>query len=67
MAEATKIVDMMWQYGAGSHSADEYKQLMARLNTGMWGENPSIYDNYTAIGIKPNDSQMPIEHANYEW
>jgi len=35
VAEATRIRDMMWEYGAGNHSAEEYKQLMARLNTGM--------------------------------
>ena len=67
VAEATRIVDMMWQYGAGNHTAEEYQTFMNRLNTGMWGEHPSIYDNYTAIGIKPNDSQMPVEHANFEW
>lgn len=35
LAEATRIRDMMWQYGAGNHSPEEYKQLMNRLNTGM--------------------------------
>ena len=35
VAEATRIRDMMWEYGAGNHSAEEYKQLMSRLNTGM--------------------------------
>ena len=40
IAEATRIREMMWQYGAGNHSANEYKQLMNRLNTGMTLENP---------------------------
>ena len=40
VAEATRIIDMMWKYGAGSHSAEEYQQLMMRLNTGMLWENP---------------------------
>jgi hypothetical protein len=31
---------MMREYGAGNHSAEEYKQLMNRLNTGMTMENP---------------------------
>jgi hypothetical protein len=31
---------MMWKYGAGNHSDEEYKQLMARLNTGMVSEHP---------------------------
>ena len=32
---------MMWKYGAGNHSAEEYKQLMSRLNTGMTQELPA--------------------------
>jgi hypothetical protein len=31
---------MMWEYGAGDHSPEEYQQLMNRLNTGMTGEYP---------------------------
>jgi hypothetical protein len=31
---------MMWEYGAGNHSSEEYQALMLRLNTGMMGENP---------------------------
>ena len=49
VAEATRIRDMMWEYGAGNHSAEEYKQLMARLNTGMVSEHPKWYDNYEVI------------------
>jgi hypothetical protein len=30
----------MWKYGAGNHSAEEYQQLMMRLNTGMTQETP---------------------------
>ena len=33
IAEATRIRDMMWKYGAGNHSAGEYQKLMLRLNT----------------------------------
>ena len=40
LAEATRIRDMMWEYGSGKHSKDEYQQLMGRLMTGMMGENP---------------------------
>ena len=40
LAEATRIVDMMWEYGAGNHSKAEYQALMGRLNTGMTGEVP---------------------------
>jgi hypothetical protein len=35
VAEATRIRDMMREYGAGNHSAEEYQELMNRLNTGM--------------------------------
>jgi hypothetical protein len=33
--ESTVITDMMWKYGAGNYSPEEYQQLMMRLNTGM--------------------------------
>ena len=49
IAEATRIRDMMREYGAGNYSAEEYKQLMNRLNTGMTQELPSWYDNYEII------------------
>jgi hypothetical protein len=32
---------MMRKYGAGNHSAEEYKELMNRLNTGMTLEIPT--------------------------
>ena len=50
LAEATKVRDMMWEYGTGKHSKDEYQQLMGRLITGMMGENPKWYDNYMIVG-----------------
>lgn len=40
VAEATRIRDMMWKYGAGNHSPEQYQQLMMRLNTGMMEEYP---------------------------
>ena len=40
VAEATRVRDMMWKYGAGNHSAQQYQQLMMRLNTGMTREIP---------------------------
>ena len=40
VGESKRIVDMMWEYGAGTHSKEQYQQLMGRLNTGMLGENP---------------------------
>jgi hypothetical protein len=50
IVEATKIRDMMWEYGAGNHSPEEYRQLMSRLNTGMTDEKPYGYDNYEIRG-----------------
>ena len=50
LAEATKIRDMMWEYGTEKHSKDEYQRLMGRLMTGMMGENPKWYDNYVIVG-----------------
>ena len=50
LAEATKIRDMMWEYGAGKHTKEEYQQLMMRLNAGMMEEYPIGYDNFEVIG-----------------
>lgn len=33
VAEATRIRDMMWEYGAGPHSRVDYQVLMSRLHT----------------------------------
>lgn len=40
VAEATRIRDMMWQYGAGNHTPVQYQKLMLRLHTGMLEEYP---------------------------
>ncbi len=40
VGESKRVVDMMWEYGAGTHSKEQYQQLMGRLNTGMLDENP---------------------------
>ena len=64
IAEATKIRDMMWKYGAGNHSAAEYQQLMNRLNTGMTCEQPIWYNNYESIW---SISHEPGNHAHKEW
>lgn len=40
VGESKRVVDMMWEYGAGTHSKEQYQQLMGRLNTGMLNENP---------------------------
>ena len=78
IAEATRIRDMMWEYGAGNHNAEEYKQLMNRLNTWMIWENPKWYNNYEtiwwSISTEPsyhahnerNILNTIINHANYK-
>ena len=65
LAEVTRVRDMLWEYGAGKHSKDEYQQLMGRLMTGMLGENPKWYDNYVIVGDWPSDE--PDNHAHDEW
>ena len=66
LAEATRIRDMMWEYGAGSHSKEAYQQLMGRLNVGMMEEYPSGYDNFDIIGGE-NPPEIEGQHANKEW
>ena len=65
VAEATRIRDMMWEYGAGDHSSEAYRALMDRLNAGMTLETPKGYDNYEIIGEL--SSENPSEHARCEW
>ena len=62
--EATVVTDMMWKYGAGNHSPEEYQQLMMRLNTGMMWENPVDYNNYEAVWW--NLYNEPSNHAHAE-
>lgn len=65
IAEGTRIRDMMWKYGAGSHSASQYQALMKRLYTGMMGEKPTAFNNFEVVG----EDYDPIEsgHADTEW
>ena len=48
-AEAVRVVDMMWEYGVGTHSKAEYQNLLGKLNVGMTFEYPLVYDNYEII------------------
>lgn len=66
LAEATRIRDMMWEYGAGVHTKEQYQQLMGRLNTGMIDEYPSGYENFEIIGgsCPVGDNNV---HAHAEW
>ena len=57
---------MMWEYGAGEHSKEEYQRLMRRLNTGMTMESPLGYDNYEILGINYGYNN-PSSHAHCEW
>ena len=62
--ESTVITDMMWKYGAGNYSPEEYQQLMSRLNTGMINETPYWYNNYEQLWSAPD---QPSYHAHDEW
>ena len=64
IAECTRVRDMMWKYGAGSHSASEYQSLMLRLNTGMIGEKPEGFDNFELVGKDFHDES---EHGHNSW
>lgn len=66
LAEATRIRDMMWEYGAGDYSKNEYRQLMERLNAGMMCECPLGYDNFEIIGGGQYGSTTG-EHSGAEW
>ena len=66
LAEATRVRDMMWEYGAGAHSKEAYRQLMGKLNAGMLEEYPSGYDNFDIIGIG-NPWTETSDHAHNEW
>ena len=47
--EAVRVVDMMWEYGVGTHPKAEYQNLLGKLNVGMTFEYPLVYDNYEII------------------
>jgi len=64
LAEATRIRDMMWEYGAGNYSVDEYRQLMDRLNVSMLNEVPLGYSDFEIIGPT---YETPSHHAHKEW
>lgn len=63
LAESTRVRDMMWEYGTGKYSPEQYQQLMLRLNTGMLSEIPLWYDNYELIWTW---WKSPSDHAYYE-
>ena len=69
IAEAYHIIEMMWTYGAGGYSPDEYKSLMDRLNVIMVNETPLVYDNYEVIRDLDNlwSLRPPSRHAYLEW
>ena len=64
LAEATKIRDMMREYGAWNHTPEQYQQLMSRLNTGMMAESPIWYDNFETIGNDIPESSHAYNERN---
>lgn len=65
VVETTRLSDMMWEYGAGYYTIEEYRTLMGRLNVMMVNEIPTYYDNYEVIGQLYNET--PSGHAFIEW
>ena len=61
VAESTRIREMMWEYGTGQYSTEEYQELMGRLNTGLTLETPGSYDNFEFIG---ESGKGPSDHAD---
>ena len=68
LAEATRIRDMMWEYGAGYHTREEYQQLMERLVVGMSNECPSLTEEFEVVGCNFTDlSRWENGHSHGEW
>lgn len=68
LAEATRIRDMMWEYGAGNHTREEYQQLMERLVVGMSNECPSLTEEFEVVGCNFTDlSRWENGHSHGEW
>ncbi len=66
LAEATRIRDMMWEYGAGTHTKEGYQQLMGRLHAGMIDEFPIGFDNFESIG-EGQYGGSGNDHSHAEW
>lgn len=50
ITEAMRIRGMMWEYGAGNSSKEEYQRLMGRLVVGMINESPPLTENFEVVG-----------------
>ena len=66
LAEATRIRDMMWEYGASPYSADEYRSLIGRLEVMMVNEVPPDYDKNDIICLWQTDDEAD-SHSKAEW
>lgn len=62
IAEAVRIRDMMWKYGTGQFSAEEYQNLMMRLHTWIAREVPEWYSNKYEI-LWWTMAHSPSDHA----
>ena len=68
IAEAMRIRDMMWEYGAGKLSREDYRQSMGRLVVGMSEECPSFPKTFEVVGRGFSDlSTWGNGHSNTEW
>ena len=66
LAEATRIRDMMWEYGASPYSVDEYRSLMGRLEVMMVEEVPPDYDKNDIICLQQTEEEADA-HSKAEW
>lgn len=49
VAETYVMRDMMWKYGTGKYSPEEYQQLLSRVTMGLIEEKPDNYQDYERI------------------
>ena len=68
ITEAMRIRDMMWEYGAGNHSKEEYQGFMERLVVGMSNECPSFPKSFEVVGRGFSGIENWGDgHSNTEW
>ena len=53
VAEAYVMRDMMWKYGTGKYSPEEYQKLLSRVTMGLIEEIPDNYQDYPRIWPTP--------------
>ena len=67
ITEAMRIRDMMWEYGTGNSSREEYQELMGRLVVGMMNECPPLTEEFEIVGRGFTVSGGGDGHSKKEW